>query len=118
MAGEYTAKMNSGWVPLTGPKMASICSGKRIGRAATPHPSPKARAKNGPSDLMVISLRAGPRGRAARASRRVSVIDVASHDHARRRCLGPVTGPSSSANPAEVLQAGLLSALAGRFRRD
>jgi hypothetical protein len=55
MPGAYTAKMKSGLVPLTGPKTASICLVKRIITARSPQASPKAIAKNGPSDRMDIS---------------------------------------------------------------
>jgi hypothetical protein len=55
MPGEYTAKMKSGFVPLTGPNAASIWLVKRIISARRPQARPKAIAKNGPSDRMDIS---------------------------------------------------------------
>ena len=63
MPGEYTARMNSGLVPLIGPNRASTWSLNRRADAARPHPSPNARAKKGPSDLMVIGLFTAAPGR-------------------------------------------------------
>ena len=41
MPGEYTARMNSGLVPLIGPNRASTWSVKRMAGAARPHPEPE-----------------------------------------------------------------------------
>ena len=55
MPGAYTARMKSGFVPLTGPNTASTWLVKRIISASRPQARPKAIAKNGPRDRIDIS---------------------------------------------------------------
>lgn len=86
MPGVYTTRMKTGFVPLTGPKSASTRAVKRSARMAIPQPSPKVRAKNGPS-----ARKGMPRG--VEATVFVSMISLQWCPRHRRRAHPSSLGP-------------------------